>query len=162
MQKVTLSILLVSAFTILVCGSAAGGFPPCAGTVRAEDAGGAINVFHDQAEWNCCAAIVFQLSEVQDTLDLLEFETFEVGPCDCICCFDLSTSVLDVSPGEYLVRVLNGHTGEIFGEVWVTVQVGPGGACSLGETCQSSCGGWNASLVEVTNAPWGRIKSLFR
>ncbi|KPJ60580.1 MAG: hypothetical protein AMJ46_06200 [Latescibacteria bacterium DG_63] len=162
MQRVALTILLVFASTLFFCSSADGGFAPCQDTVRAEVVGNTINVYHDQAEWNCCATMVFELIAVQDTFNLLEFETFEVGPCFCICCFDLLTSIAHVPPGDYLVRVLSGHTGEVFGEIWVTVELGPWGEPWLGETAQSPCGGWNVGADDPASSTWGRVKALFR
>jgi len=162
MRRVFLPVLLVFASTAFFCGSAQAGFAPCQDTVRAEAVGNTINVYHDQAEWNCCAEIVFDLHAVQDTFDLLEFETFEVGPCWCICCFDLSASIVDVPLGEYLVRVINGHTGGVFAEVWVTVEIGPWDEPSLGETAQSPCGGWSVGVEEPASSTWGRIKALYR
>ena len=159
------------------------GWPPCADTVRAVVVGSNINVYHDQAEWNCCATIAFDLDARGDTFDLYESETFEVGPCHCLCCFDLVATITDVPPGDYLVRVLAAETGEVFGETWVEVPevrlgvarpVGPRGtpassslggtqecAAELGGALQSPCGGWTAD-VEVAESTWGRIKTLFR
>jgi len=159
------------------------GEPPCEDSVRATALRGSIHVYHDQAEWNCCATIAFDLDARGDTFDLYESETFEVGPCDCLCCFDLVATITDVPPGDYLVRVLAAETGEVFGETWVEVPevrlgvarpVGPRGtpassslggtqecAAELGGALQSPCGGWTAD-VEVAESTWGRIKTLFR
>ncbi|KPJ59672.1 MAG: hypothetical protein AMJ46_09980 [Latescibacteria bacterium DG_63] len=162
MRRAVLSFLLMFAFTVLFFSSAYAGWPPCHDIVRAEAVGSTINVYHDQAEWNCCATMLFELFEVQDTFNLLEFETFEFGPCVCLCCFDLSTSILHVAPGEYLVRVINGHSGGIFGEVWVTVEEGPWDEPSLGGIAQSPCGGWGVGVEEPASSTWGRIKALYR
>jgi hypothetical protein len=124
-----------------------------------------IVVYHDQAEWNCCAEIEFELTAVQDTFNLYEFETFdEWGPCVCTCCFDLTTMITDVAPGDYLVRVYDGLSSELFGEAWVTVGAGVWGMTALGGTSQSPCGGWTTAVEDPPSpsTTWGRVKALFR
>ncbi|MDI6808678.1 MAG: hypothetical protein QME66_06830 [Candidatus Eisenbacteria bacterium] len=155
-------LVLVVAFISILAEVAGAGWPPCDGKVRAEVAGTTIIVYHDQAEWNCCATIVFDLVQAQDTLNVCEFETFTVGPCHCICCFDLVTRIENVAPGTYLVRVVNGETGELFGELWVTVEGLPQGQSSLRSREQSPCGGWNTGVEPQTNPTWSRIKALYR
>jgi len=151
------------------------GWPPCADTVRAVVVGSNINVYHDQAEWNCCATIRFDLDAHSDTFDLYESETYDGGPCMCRCCFDLVTAITDVTPGEYLVRVLPAGSVVPFGEVLVQVpevlpwpEAGrsepPGTwACTagLGRTLQSPCEGWTTDVPEPPTT-WGHIKTLFR
>lgn len=163
--------LLVSA---VVAWPAFAGWPPCADSVRAVVVIDNIYVYHDQAEWNCCATIVFDLEAHSDTFDLYESETYEMGPCDCICCFDLLTTITGVSPGGYLVRVLAAETGKLLGEVSVEVPGSftrssavsqPSGvhavATGLGATLQSPCGGWTADVTEP-GTTWGRVKAVFR
>ncbi|KPJ59692.1 MAG: hypothetical protein AMJ46_10095 [Latescibacteria bacterium DG_63] len=142
MRGKLLVILLVLTSSVSFQSAALAGEPPCQDTVRAEGVGSTIVVHHDQAEWNCCATILFDLVEVQDTFNLYEIETFEVGPCDCICCFDLTTSIMNVTPGCYLVRALHAGTGEVFGEVWVTVGPGTLGEATSGKPWVSSSRVW--------------------
>ena len=189
-EALLLSVLLVCACSlgaIAVVPPVTSGEPPCKDTVRAEVLANDINVYHDQAQWNCCATITFDLDAHADTFDLYESEAFEIGPCHCLCCFDLATTITDVAPGEYLVRVLAAESGELFGEVWVQVpevwseaevmgpvpqarsaeDVWPGApgirecAAGLGGTLQSPCGGWTTSVKE-TPSTWGQIKAIFR
>jgi hypothetical protein len=160
MRKETLAIVLILASLLVFSVAAQGGEPPCRDTVRAVAVGNTIQVYHDQAEWNCCAKIQFNLVQAQDTLNLFETETFEVGPCHCDCCFDLSTTIVDVAPGTYLVRVLDAQTSEVFGEVWVTVEIGQWNQPGLGEPSQSPCGGWTIGVK--LDSTWGRIKVLYR
>jgi hypothetical protein len=160
MRKEPLAIVLILASLLLFSVAAQGDEPPCRDSVRAEAIGNTIQVHHDQAQWNCCAEIQFEFAQAQDTLNLLEIESFAVGPCLCLCCFDLMTSITDVAPGTYLVRVLAAETGELFGEVWVTVEIGQWNGPVLGEHSQSPCGGWPISVEP--NSTWGRIKALYR
>jgi len=161
MGKETLAVFLVVSSLLVFSIAAQGGEPPCSDTVRAQAIGNTIQVYHNQAQWNCCATIQFDLVPAQDTLNLLETETFSVGPCHCDCCFDLSTTIVDVTPGTYLVRVLDAQTGEVFGEVWVTVETGQLYPLGLGESSQSPCGGWAIGVVNQ-DSTWGRIKALYR
>jgi hypothetical protein len=160
MRRETLVIFLIVASSMVLSVAAQGGEPPCRDTVRAQAIGNTIQMYHDQAEWNCCASIQFNLVQVQDTFSLFETETFAVGPCHCDCCFDLSTTIVDVAPGTYLVRVLDAQTSAIFGEVWVTVEIGQWGQPGLGPPSQSPCGGW--AIGVEPNSTWGRIKALYR
>ena len=155
-------LILIVAFILVLTDIAAAGRPPCEDGIRVEATGSTITVYHDQAEWNCCATIVFEFAQVQDTLSFSEFETFAAGACHCVCCFDLVTRVEDVAPGTYLVRVVNGETGELFGELWVAVEGLPQGQSSLGSQEQSPCGGWNTAVEPQTNPTWSRIKALYR
>jgi len=178
-ESLLLGLLLVCACSLgvvtLVPRTAAAGGAPCEGTVCAVVVGTNINVYHNQARWNCCAGIRFDLVTHADTFDLYESENYDGGgPCVCLCYFDLLATIVDVAPGEYLVRVLAAAGGGLFGEVWVQV-LGvtawgdtawselPGvRACTagLGSTAQSRCGGWNPDPVESTT--WGHIKAVFR
>ncbi len=170
-------------WSVVSSGSVFAGEPPCQDSVGATVLRSNIHVYHDQAEWNCCATIAFYLDAHADTFDLYESDTYEVGPCHCLCCFDLLTTITHVAPGEYLLRVLAAETGELYGQVWVEVPeirpgvarpsvrlrtqgVEPAGriqecAADLGGTLQSPCGGWGTD-VEVAESTWGRIKTVFR
>ncbi len=161
MSRPALSILFVFVLAAVLHSAAAAGWPPCETVLRAEAGHDTVYVYHDQAEWNCCATIVFEFAEAEDTLNLYEFETFEVGPCVCLCCFDLETWVAGVAPGEHLVRVLDGQSGAVLGQVWVTVQASQGVEPSLGFARQSECGGFTGIWPEG-GATWGRVKVLFR
>jgi len=156
----TLSVLAALILSVALSIVAQAGEPPCIDSVRAQPNANTILVYHDQAEWNCCATIQFDMVQSSDTLNVFETETFAAGPCHCDCCFDLSTSIMNVSPGTYLVRVLNAATGEVFGEVTVTVEAGELTEPVLGEASQSPCGGW--AIGETNETSWGHIKVLYR
>lgn len=133
--------------------------------VSAQVQGSTIIVFHDNAEWNCCAEIQFELVENGYMLDLYESEYFETEPCVCMCCFDLITTIEDVEPGEWLVRCLDAVTQAVLGQVWVTVEGKGGAKTSLGGSWQSPCGGWTSAVPNLEDdgvASWGLIKTLYR
>jgi hypothetical protein len=69
--------ILVVIFIFVLAEVAAAGYPPCQGRVTAEVAGTTVMVYHLQAEWNCCATIVFDLVQAEDSLNVYERETFE-------------------------------------------------------------------------------------
>jgi hypothetical protein len=128
--------------------------------------GSTITVFHDNAEWNCCAWIQFALVENGEMLDLYETEMGNF--CWCTCCFDLIATIEDVAPGTYLVRTIDAEGGQVLGQVWVTVE-GPGATkAALGGSQQSPCGGWPTAVPDDPGhglegiASWGLIKALYR
>ncbi|UCF33977.1 MAG: hypothetical protein JSV78_01465, partial [Phycisphaerales bacterium] len=56
------------------------------------------------ATYNCCPdEIVISLSIQGTTLILTEEEVLTVG-CDCICCYDVEATIVDLTPGNYTVQ----------------------------------------------------------
>jgi len=95
---------------------------PCTDSVFAEVGKDTVMVYHTGAFYNCCAEIEDSLVQEDSILNILEFETFGPGgPCDCLCCFDLSVPIVGLAPGSYLIRVWNDDRSILYGEVWVTV-----------------------------------------
>jgi len=134
--------------------------------VTAWATGSTITVSHENAEFNCCMGIQFLLIPNDYMLDLYEVE-FGM-PCFCTCCFDLITTIVDVAPGTYLVRVFDAVTEEMYGQVWVTVEGADGARAGLGDTEQSPCGGWPSAVPDEQEGEeeelvsWGSIKALYR
>jgi|GEM_PF-2853457 len=103
-----------------------------------------VTVYHSGAFYNCCATIEYATEISGDTIDLLEKETYSVGPCYCLCCLDLSVDVFGLSLGSYLMRVWGYEYDRaeviLFGEVWVDVG-GGGEGPTIVKTTQSQCYG---------------------
>lgn len=97
------------------------GQEPCTDTVFAKVIGDTVFVHHYGAYYNCCAVIEFEGDIHGDTVDIFEYETFPVGPCYCMCCFNLVLPILGLAPGKYLIRVFNEDGSVLFGMTWVTV-----------------------------------------
>ena len=158
---------LIFAASLLLCTPLAANAQWCdPDEVIARAEGSTIIVNHNNAEWNCCVWIQFDLVENGYMLDLYETEMGEL--CYCICCFDLIATIEDVEPGNYLVRCLDAVTEEVLGEDWVTVEGGGGAKAALGGSWQSPCGGWASAVPDDPDleddgvASWGAIKALYR
>lgn len=106
---------------------------PCTDSISAVIMGDTVIVYHTGAYYNCCSKIEYTIVLHADTIDLIESETGD--PCDCLCCFDLSTTITNLVPGTYLVRVWNEDQSILYGQVEVTI----GGNVSPGEVTQSEC-----------------------
>ncbi|MGB2987485.1 MAG: hypothetical protein WBE26_16600, partial [Phycisphaerae bacterium] len=65
---------------------------------------GTLHVLHRNATYNCCIEeIAVSLSVEGSVLKLTEEEILEGGGCDCMCCYNLEASVVNLEPGEYTV-----------------------------------------------------------
>jgi hypothetical protein len=59
---------------------------------------------HTDATYNCCANdIVISFSLEGDLITLTE-EELVLAPCDCMCCYEVQTTVSDLAPGTYTVE----------------------------------------------------------
>ena len=66
--------------------------------------GNTLHVVHWNATYNCCLDdIVVSLNVEGALLSLTEDEILTM-PCDCMCCYDVEATVLDLAPGEYTVE----------------------------------------------------------
>ena len=68
--------------------------------------GGAVWVMHKNAFENCCSGIVSEAVQTPQGFDVFEHDT-STNPCYCMCYFDIVTTIHDVSPGVYLIRVFD-------------------------------------------------------
>lgn len=63
-----------------------------------------LEVTHFNATYNCCPDDLSVTLTVQDnTLRLTEQEVLTT-PCACLCCYDVNTSIVNLSPGTYTVE----------------------------------------------------------
>jgi hypothetical protein len=61
-------------------------------------------VVHENAAYNCCPDdIVISLSAEGDVLRLTEEEIL-TDPCYCICCYEVTATIVDLAPGPYTVE----------------------------------------------------------
>lgn len=66
--------------------------------------GSALHVVHHQATYNCCPIDILVSLSVQGAIvTLTETEVLTI-PCDCLCCFDVESTVLDLAPGAYTLQ----------------------------------------------------------
>jgi hypothetical protein len=80
--------------------------------------GDTIFVTH-KAFYNCCSEIATDVVQTAEGFDLFERDTSE-GLCDCMCDFDITTTISGVSEGEYVVRLFNIY-GNLVDSAVVTV-----------------------------------------
>ncbi len=70
---------------------------------RVNQSNGSVQVIHEDAIYNCCPDPArFTITTTGQTVRIEEQVT-ETNPCDCYCCFDLSVTVDDLSPGQWTV-----------------------------------------------------------
>ncbi|UCE61213.1 MAG: hypothetical protein JSU63_05585 [Phycisphaerales bacterium] len=75
---------------------------------------GTLHIVHRDATYNCCPDdILVTLDIVGNHLALREEEILTM-PCDCMCCFDVEATVIDLEPGEYTLEYcwLDYETGQ--------------------------------------------------
>lgn len=66
--------------------------------------GNTLQIVHRNAAYNCCVDdIVVSLIVQGNTLQLFEEEIL-TNPCDCICCYDVESTVVNLAPGVYTVE----------------------------------------------------------
>ncbi|MBN1483537.1 MAG: BMP family ABC transporter substrate-binding protein [Chloroflexia bacterium] len=90
---------------------------------------------HTGAIYNCCATMVVDFEDQSPLLKLVERETYEDGPCYCLCPFNLSARISDLEPGEYEVEVWDEPNNRLVLSVSVTIPggVGQGGPNAVSE-----------------------------
>jgi len=81
--------------------------------------GNKVWVMHKNAFENCCSVILTDVIQTTQGFDVYEHDT-ATNLCYCLCYFDILTSIHDVSPGVYLIRVFD-SAGKFVGEDVVVV-----------------------------------------
>jgi uncharacterized protein (DUF2141 family) len=64
--------------------------------------GDTILVVHKDAYYNCCSKIKVNVKGTSNGFDLSEYDVGDI--CRCMCYFDVTTTISDLSPGTYLIR----------------------------------------------------------
>lgn len=73
------------------------------GRVWSEVADDIAYVHHDDAYFNCCPEMVFEISQDGYTIDIFEQDT--LPQCLCMCYYNFTHALKDLSPGTYTARV---------------------------------------------------------
>jgi hypothetical protein len=76
--------------------------------------GNKVWVMHKNAFENCCSVILTDVIQTTQGFDVYEHDT-ATNLCYCLCYFDILTSIHDVSPGVYLIRVFD-SAGKFVGD----------------------------------------------
>jgi hypothetical protein len=135
-------------------------WPPCDEEIVLTTPPGTIEIVHNNVEYNCCAWIDIQIAQQPFTIDFYEWELFTIGPCFCLCCFDLEMAVGGLVPGDYTVRLWKVYyevPPQLAGEWVVTVE---GFSEPFVRTTYLPCG--ETGTPEDETATWGVIKALYR
>ncbi|MBU0741254.1 hypothetical protein KKG45_03910 [bacterium] len=130
--------------------------------LRVEIDGATVTVCHDAARYNCCPdPFQYAVSWDFDTLVVTETEVL-TNPCYCLCCYDLSTTIEDVPPGQFTLR-LRWFDYETLD--WAQLEapfgvddVGQSGTHVLGASQSSGC----LAASGNTARSWSRVKTLYR
>ena len=65
---------------------------------------------HLNAGFNCCPVISANIDIKDHVITIAEKEIN--GLCDCLCLFDLDYQIINLPPGEYVIRVIEPYIGE--------------------------------------------------
>ena len=121
---------------------AAGGVPE--DTVLCRVYGDTLIVTHRDAYYQCCLESEILVHRSNHTLDIVEYDVGQ--PCDCMCTFDLTTTIIDLQPGTYTVQVW-GELGQFYGKCLVEIPSGP--RLSGVDPKRNSVAALNDSIVAV-------------
>jgi hypothetical protein len=66
--------------------------------------GTTLYVLHRNASYNCCPDEIAISLSIQGTTLILTEEEVLTMPCDCICCYDVEATIVDLTPGIYTVQ----------------------------------------------------------
>ncbi len=71
------------------------------------DGASVLSLKHVNAGFNCCPSSIEADITIENNLIIIdESESFDtLGPCFCLCLFDLDMEIIDLPPGEYTIRV---------------------------------------------------------
>jgi len=103
-------------------------------TVIFSSQGDTILVIHKDAFYQCCAQIAVNVVETASGFDLFESDSGDL--CDCLCYFDITTTICGLSNGTYFIRVFDIYGDPVDSGV---VHIPPESMSS--ESSQSECRG---------------------
>jgi hypothetical protein len=86
-------------------GRSRGGYPWCGeDQIELTVEGGTLDVIHRNATYNCCPDDIVISLTVEGTWLRLTEEEILTMPCDCMCCYDVEATIVNLAPGEYTVE----------------------------------------------------------
>jgi len=63
-----------------------------------------LHVLHANATYNCCPDDIVISLEVEENLLRLTEEEILTDPCFCVCCYEVTATIIDLAPGPYTVE----------------------------------------------------------
>ena len=82
---------------------------------------GILTLHHINAGFNCCPEMTTEIEVEGNAIVVREIETS--AQCNCNCLFDLDLEIRDLSPGEYLIRVIEPYANQNEDELAFTVNL---------------------------------------
>lgn len=136
-----------------------------ADVVRVEVDGADVTVIHEAAVYNCCPdPFEFETAWDGDRLVVTEHEVL-TNPCFCVCCFDLSFTVENVPPGDWVLRFAwwdTESTGWTEVELPFTVaDMGQGGPAAAGASDDSGCLASSSIEAVPETLTWSTLKTIY-
>lgn len=168
MRTTIIVILVLFAFPIIALADFSYLWCDKADDVYAELApSGILNLYHDAAVYNCCPdGVAFDITTEGNVLRVEEQMLGDM-PCDCDCCYNLSVSVANLTPGLWTV-VYVWQDLETGGPMQVELAVSIAAADSIKtpivvDEVLSDC----VDTAPVSNGPedltvWGTLKGRYR
>lgn len=123
--------------------------PPTLDCIEYEyDGASVLSLKHVNAGFNCCPSAIEADITIEDNLITIdESESFDtLGPCYCLCLFDVDLEIINLPPGQYTIRVneLYLQTGDDTLEFTINLSSSP----YSGSHC-----------VDRDHYPWGYYKT---
>jgi hypothetical protein len=158
------ALIILSVILSLPAQIFAQGYPWCSSLdqVSAEVEGSNLILHHDAATYNCCPdSFSYSVTITANVLYVVETEILS-NPCACECCYNLSTMIEDLPPGDLSV-VFRWFDDDPAGwRDWpLSVMIGDlgqGGSVHAGSSTRSGC----LEEVGVSHVQWGVLKSRYR
>lgn len=70
------------------------------------DGASVLTLNHINAGFNCCAIAGAEITIDDNLITIIESESFDsLGPCYCLCLFDLELEIINITPGTYTIIV---------------------------------------------------------
>ena len=106
--------------------------------------GDTVQLWNTRAHVNCCSRFAFDVWIIMDTIVWNEHDTSK-NLCNCLCYFDLSTSLVGLGAGSYVVQAYRSQlypsdTTLLIGSTSFTIG-GSASSLELVRQYQSTCGG---------------------
>jgi len=122
------------------------------GTVWSEVKESVAYVHHDDADFNCCPDMVYEIKENVASVAIYEKDQC-TNPCDCDCVFDLTHKLEGLEPGTYTANVWEASCNDNYTLAGTTEFVIPEKLAKVANSSlMSECGGWPGIEEPITSS----------
>jgi len=63
-----------------------------------------LQIIHINTVQNCCLDEIKVIMEVDGNILRVKEDPVESAPCDCECCYNVASTIIDLSPGVYVLE----------------------------------------------------------